>query len=334
MVIPTVAFALKQGIDAKKIEARIGLPFAELNTWEERVGDEVLPRLWALISEETPRSELPPSLEMARVAPISFFGHISSLSRVAPNLASTLRALAHNSDLISDRATSEFEVSGSYATLRAWHPLEVLDGGRSHELFTAMISRLITHVFGDDVRASEVRFGFESHSAREPFEQFFGSTVRFDPSAGGGVTMVFDRTLLQRRNPKANEVAARFMQGFISELRSQQVRDGYPRELWRLRGAISAAIQDGRSLRAPDIAKRAGMSLRSTQRLAEQFGVTLRQLVDEARLDRAKALLTVNPAATVDDVGRQLGFREPSGFRRAFKKWSGESVGQFRNRLR
>ncbi|MEM9148379.1 MAG: helix-turn-helix domain-containing protein [Pseudomonadota bacterium] len=333
MVIPTVAFALKLGIDARKIETRIGLPLAELNTWEERVGDEVLPRLWALIGEETSRPAVPPTLEMARMAPISFFGHLSSLARVAPDLASTLQALAQNCDLISDRAMSEFEVSGSFALLRAWHPLEVLDGGRSHELFSAMISRLITHVFGDDVRATEVRFGFESQGEREPFEQFFGSTVRFDPSAGG-VTMVFDRSLLQRRNPRANQVAARFMEGFIAELRAQQVRDGYPRELWRLRAAISAAMQGGQPPRAPDIAKRAGMSLRSAQRQAEQFGLTLRQLVDETRLERAKALLSANPTASVEDLGRHLGYSEPSGFRRAFKKWSGESVGQFRSRLR
>ncbi|MEO0819883.1 MAG: helix-turn-helix domain-containing protein [Pseudomonadota bacterium] len=333
-MIPTVAFALKQGIDAQKLEERVGLPLCALNTWEERVADDVLPRIWALIAEETSDAAPPPTLEMARTAPISFFGHLGDLTRVAPDLGTILRALAQNSGLISDRALVELHVSGAAATLRAWHPLEPLYGGRVHELCVAMISRLITHIFGDEVRAAEVRFGFDRQGNQEHFDRFFGSTVRFDPSAGGGATMVFDRSLLQRPNPGANQVAARFMEGFITELQAQQIRDGYPRELWRLRGAISATLQDGQSLRAPDIAKRAGMSLRSTQRLAEQFGITLRQLVDEVRLERAKALMTVNPSASIDDVGRQLGFSDPSGFRRAFKNWSGESLGTFRKRLR
>ncbi|MEM8597459.1 MAG: helix-turn-helix domain-containing protein [Pseudomonadota bacterium] len=334
MIIPTVAFALKKGIEAKKIEEQIGLSLLDISTWEERVDEEVLPLLWALIDCELPRAPVPPTLEMARAAPISFFGNLAGLAKVAPDLAFVLRALAETCDLVSDRGMAELTVSGPSATLRAWHPLEVIDAGRSHELFSAMICRLITHVFGDDVRPAEVRFGFENHAPIEEFERFFGSRVQFDPSAGGGATMIFEASLLQRPNPRSNEVAARFMEGFIAELRAQRMRDGYPRALWRLRGAISAMLQDGEALRAPGIAQRAGMSLRSTQRLTEQYGLTLRQMVNEARLERAKALLSANPSTSIDDLSRKLGFNDPSGFRRAFKQWSGQSIGAFRSRLR
>jgi AraC-like DNA-binding protein len=38
-------------------------------------------------------------------------------------------------------------------------------------------------------------------------------------------------------------------------------------------------------------------------------------------------------ALSIADIGRLLGFQEPSAFHRAFKKWSGVQPGQYRHRV-
>lgn len=65
------------------------------------------------------------------------------------------------------------------------------------------------------------------------------------------------------------------------------------------------------------------------RRLAEE-GVSFRQHKDELRRDIAIDALT-ETSETVEDIGRRLGFSEPSAFQRAFKRWTGSSPGVYRD---
>jgi AraC-like DNA-binding protein len=70
-------------------------------------------------------------------------------------------------------------------------------------------------------------------------------------------------------------------------------------------------------------------STRSIQRRLAEQGVTYRQLVEEARLQRAASLLR-ETSQTVIEIALGLGYTEGSNFSRAFKRWSGASPQQFR----
>jgi AraC-like DNA-binding protein len=39
------------------------------------------------------------------------------------------------------------------------------------------------------------------------------------------------------------------------------------------------------------------------------------------------------PEKTINEVAIQLGFTDPSAFHRSFKKWMGQTPGQYRSRL-
>lgn len=55
-----------------------------------------------------------------------------------------------------------------------------------------------------------------------------------------------------------------------------------------------------------------------------------RQHRDDLRRDLAIAALTES-SETVEDIGRALGYSEPSAFHRAFKRWTGSSPGYYRD---
>lgn len=69
------------------------------------------------------------------------------------------------------------------------------------------------------------------------------------------------------------------------------------------------------------IAKRLGISERTLRRQLARHGTALRELVDDARRERADALLA--SGKTVKEVAFELGFSEPSAFSRAYKRWTG-----------
>ncbi|MEM8661122.1 MAG: AraC family transcriptional regulator [Pseudomonadota bacterium] len=61
-------------------------------------------------------------------------------------------------------------------------------------------------------------------------------------------------------------------------------------------------------------------------------GLSFKSLFDEVRLQRAQNLLE-NSSLTLDIIAERLGYSDPSNFRRAFKKWTGETPTSFRKAL-
>lgn len=74
------------------------------------------------------------------------------------------------------------------------------------------------------------------------------------------------------------------------------------------------------------------LSPSTVRRKLEREGCSFQQIKDEVR--RAVAFEQLRQTRTsITRIAEQIGFQEPSAFHRAFKKWTGESPGQYRLRL-
>ena len=95
-----------------------------------------------------------------------------------------------------------------------------------------------------------------------------------------------------------------------------------------LRVILPAYLPDG----SPGIqlaARLAGTSVRTLQRRLEDQGVTYSQLLEDLRHDLAIYLLR-DPDREISEVGRELGYRDPAIFTRAFRRWTDQTPSQFR----
>ncbi|MFD2640848.1 AraC family transcriptional regulator [Pseudomonas japonica] len=80
------------------------------------------------------------------------------------------------------------------------------------------------------------------------------------------------------------------------------------------------------------LAGEVGLSASSFRRQLEREGCSFQQIKDEVR--RAMAFECLRDSdLSVAEIAAQTGFQEPSAFHRAFKKWTGESPGSYRQRL-
>lgn len=77
-----------------------------------------------------------------------------------------------------------------------------------------------------------------------------------------------------------------------------------------------------RDVSLPGLATAMGISSRTLQRALKQRDTSHQQLLDALRRERALELLD-HEEKTVADVSAALGFREPSAFFRAFRRWTG-----------
>ena len=66
------------------------------------------------------------------------------------------------------------------------------------------------------------------------------------------------------------------------------------------------------------------------RRLAEQ-GTTYSEIIDDARRQRALLLLG-DRRLTLDAIAAQLGYSDTANFTRAFKRWTGKTPGEARDR--
>lgn len=79
------------------------------------------------------------------------------------------------------------------------------------------------------------------------------------------------------------------------------------------------------------LAEIVGMSLRSFQRLLEKNHLTYTLLVNQVRYEMAVCLLQ-DPTPKVTEIAMDLGYSDSASFCRAFKRWTGLSPRQFRQR--
>ncbi len=101
----------------------------------------------------------------------------------------------------------------------------------------------------------------------------------------------------------------------------------------RERLAARLAQKDGAFLSAGEAAWQMALSERTLHRRLAEEGTRFSTMVDDARYTKARQLL-MDRRMTVEGIAFAVGFAEPSSFSRAFKRWSGMGVHEFRRQQR
>ena len=99
----------------------------------------------------------------------------------------------------------------------------------------------------------------------------------------------------------------------------------------RLRRRLRDSIGDEGWPRLEDVARLFHMAPTTLRRRLDAEGTSYQRIKDELRRDAAIHQLCTT-TLSIADIGSLVGFREPSAFHRAFKKWSGVQPGEYRLR--
>jgi AraC-like DNA-binding protein len=83
---------------------------------------------------------------------------------------------------------------------------------------------------------------------------------------------------------------------------------------------------------ALSVARRLGLSSRTLSRKLEEQGTNFRTLLDAVRKDIALRELAAG-ALPLTDIAERLGFGNTPSFHRAFKRWTGTTIGEARRGL-
>ena len=118
---------------------------------------------------------------------------------------------------------------------------------------------------------------------------------------------------------------------FLIKLRQKLNKSSYPAVLAPLRRSIMDNAAHG-TYQVEAVAAAANLSLRTAQRLANQHGTSVQQLIDDVRLANAKTFLN-NAEIIIETVAQFVGYADVRAFRRAFKRWTRVCLKEYPNEI-
>lgn len=149
--------------------------------------------------------------------------------------------------------------------------------------------------------------------------------LQFDAPA---LRLGFLKAELSRPNPAADEGLVNVLSRFAEERIASSVKSRGTTEM--VRHYLASVAEQGQAS-AEDVASALGVSVRTLHRRLRAEKNSYRKILREFRLDRCKVHLSVT-ACSAKEVAFTLGFGSPASFHRAFRQWTGCTVGEYRQR--
>lgn len=195
----------------------------------------------------------------------------------------------------------------------------------TEEVFGGVMA-VLRHLAGPNLVPLRVEFAFPDYGSRNACEAFFRAPVRFGAPSN---QLVFESSRLGQPLPGYDPIASRMLREQIGAL--MKVREGRQDLVDSLIRSICSEVPE--PLRQKDLARQANVSERTLRRRLGAQDTNFRHVRDDALYEKARALIG-NPDLSIADVAEAVGFSGVRSFRRAFKRWSGQSPIDYRKSTR
>jgi AraC-like DNA-binding protein len=192
------------------------------------------------------------------------------------------------------------------------------------EAMLATMQSLTTQVVGYPQKAIETRFAYPEPPYSARYRDFFEGPMVFDQEV---TEVLFDPSNLKApiagADPSMAVIAERYC---VAEVARAASTEGL---LEQVRKVLRRSLSPRPTLEL--VAKELRTSSRSLRRGLQEMGTSFRALWEEAAKARAEELVRRNDDK-LEHVATELGFSDVRTFRRAFKRWTGQSPAAFRDR--
>ncbi len=313
IVAAVAELAIESGATAEQLAPFLGTPA------DERLPIECLYALWERAVEITQLTGLP--VRVGKRAGFDRYGALGIALYVSNTNEIALRRLCRYHDLLTDSGRWDTRVDGDELIVRWTRVGEPRLGLRlANEQVLASFATVLRQVTGiEEIR--EVRIAHEIPKADE-HRAHFGAPLRVtDENA-----VVLSASLLQGKPRAADPAIEQFLVAQI-EAAVSDTKDPIATAVSR---AIVELLPDGVPT-LDDIAPRLETSERTLRRRLVDAGTTYDQLLTGIQRERALVLLAGSYA--IGEIALAVGFADPAGFSRAFKRWTGKTPSDARRHL-
>jgi AraC-like DNA-binding protein len=264
------------------------------------------------------------ALRMARSRQLSSFGAISLLITHQATLREALATIIEYRNLLNESLAMSLEEHGELVILREELVVEPGTPTRqAYELAIGAIFRTCHALLGGRWQPYGVHFTHAAPPDLAVHRSVFGASVEFGSEFNG---IVFGAADLDRPNPTADPALAEYARSFVESL--PKARAGSTaREVSK---AVYLLLPIGRAS-ITQVAQGLGMNTRTMQRRLAAEDEEFSGLVGRVRRELAVRYLA-NPAYSLAQVARMLGYGQHSSFTRWFAAEFGDPPAPSRGR--
>ncbi|HSR99377.1 MAG TPA: AraC family transcriptional regulator [Kofleriaceae bacterium] len=315
-----------RGIDATALLGEVGLGELDATDPDARFPLVCLDKLWDRAAARVGDPDL--GLHVAESIDPSSFGLLSYLGTASATWGDGLHRLLRYFRLLSEGSRYALTVHDGVATLTASQDTPFSAPVRQRVEFTiSVLFCYARHLITGDWQVLDVFFEHAAPLDLAEHRRVYGRVPRFATWHSG---FSFDGELLARPlrtgNPTLAELLERLAAHMLADLPPVATIAGTLREL---------CLRDGfeHELTLETAAHRLHLSPRTLQRRLRDEGTSHQEVVDDSRRQLASRML-VQSGLGIAEVAFALGFSEPSGLHRAFKRWTGMTPAEYRRAAR
>ncbi|MCY1007736.1 AraC family transcriptional regulator [Nannocystis pusilla] len=297
------------------IAAELGLSKLEELEPDDRVPRHVLDDLWTRIPELSGDPDF--GLHFAGRASPRALGLLGYLARHSATIGEAVARVVRFQRLIMDASDYDATFADDGALTIADGPQTGADPWPRHlaEAVMGCFLTLPAAWSGALVRAESADFQHPEPPDVAGHVALFGCRPRFSRPRNQIVLSAATARLPMREADPA-------LVGYLEQAAEAHLEAVPHPDEWveRLVAAIEAELGSDLSLAA--VAERLHVGRRTLQRRIAELGLSYQHLVDSVRRRRAEQLLR-DPRLGLEEITERLGFADPSGFRRAYLRWTG-----------
>lgn len=310
----------RRGLDVASLLRRTGIPVdgsgrpLTTRTTPAQVA-ELTQELWILSGDEL--------FGLGPPAPLGLFQLVMRSVIHAPDLQAALQRLAEAGKVHS--GMPGLGVSVCDETVVVEIDISRLDDPDhlGAELLAALVHRMLGWLIGRRIGLQALRLPWPAPAYAADYERVFGPYPIFD---AGHLSLAFDKRLLSSPLVRDEDELADY-------LRDQpnvwfMTRDYGSSTADRVRRILERGLR-GHWPRPDAIAAQLNVSTQHLRRLLRGEHTSIGQIKEDILRDAAIASLA-RGEESIGALARRLGFSEASAFRRAFRRWTGQSPGAYR----
>jgi AraC-like DNA-binding protein len=252
------------------------------------------------------------------------FQLVAQFARALPTLRDAVHMLVRYTPIFVDGMVMELVDTRPLASMRyEFRPdLDERTERFCAELFSALCTRVSAETYTAGAPSVELHFTHEEPPHAERYWQVFRCASRFAQPENA---IFFEAALLDRTQAHADAFMADLL-GQACERMLASTKQGST-----LEERVRLFLRDQPALcnvESETIARELGIGARMLRRHLAREGVTVSGLIEQARIE-ASASELLRADASIKEVAGKLGYSDVSAFHRAFKRWMGQTPGEY-----
>jgi AraC-like DNA-binding protein len=185
-------------------------------------------------------------------------------------------------------------------------------------------------VHGGELRGVRFEFTHSPQTAIEHYESAFSGEFRFGASRPA---LIVPRALREFANPGYEEL---LWQAALRRCEASAHEHADAALVSHMVEALHDSLEHAWGTRTPptlaDMAAHLNVSVSTLNRRLRAAGTSYQAAVDDVRRQRAREMLA-DPRHRIGDIAGALGYTDPAGFVRSFKRWYGTTPGYYRREI-